>query len=112
MWVLEVICAGFTTPTKFAPRPSSAPFIAAYVTFGLARAPVGSKVTCAAKNGAGDGLGTILHVVFQLQRTMAALILSLLGLSALLLTASGVVVQLTNENFDQVASKSNLCHSH
>ena len=37
--------------------------------------------------------------------TMAALLLSLLGLSALLLTASGVVVQLNNENFDQVASK-------
>ena len=48
------IC-GLRVRNSLVPKPSASWFLASYMTFEL------SKVTCVAKHGAGDGLGTRLY---------------------------------------------------
>ena len=50
---------GVSAMYSFVPRLSPTPFLAANMTF----EPGGSKFTSAARNGAGDGLGTRLHTL-------------------------------------------------
>ena len=50
---------GVSARYSFVPRLPPTPFLAAYVTF----EPGSSKVTSAARNGAGDGPGTRLHTL-------------------------------------------------